>query len=279
MIAILIATAAHGAPLPLLAPRDTTLINMIAAGISALPGIGQSVTAVSGVLTLYEASLAKLTHTDTTESESGCTAMAVIFARGTTEPGNIGLVTGPPFFNAIESLVGKQAVTIQGVEYGASIEGFLQGGDAAGSRLMADMISNMVEGCPRTEVVMAGYSQGGQLVHNAAKLLPASTMAKVSSVVIFGDPSTSPFSYPTSIRTQTNSIPDNGQVVQGASAAKTLVICAPDDNICANGDLILPAHLLYSKNAAQAAAFVTTKAGLAMGASKYSNVTVMRKKM
>lgn len=35
---------------------------------------------------------------------------------------------------------------------------------------------------------MSGYSQGGQLVHNAAKILPASTMAKVNSVVIFGDP-------------------------------------------------------------------------------------------
>lgn len=35
---------------------------------------------------------------------------------------------------------------------------------------------------------MSGYSQGGQLVHNAAKLLPAETMKAVSSVVIFGDP-------------------------------------------------------------------------------------------
>jgi poly(3-hydroxyalkanoate) synthetase len=50
------------------------------------------------------------------------------------------------------------------------------------------MITNALETCPNTKVVMSGYSQGGQLVHNAAKLLPASTMAKVSSVVIFGDP-------------------------------------------------------------------------------------------
>jgi len=40
---------------------------------------------------------------------------------------------------------------------------------------------------------MSGYSQGGQLVHNAAKLLPVSTMAKVSSVVIFGDPGETSF--------------------------------------------------------------------------------------
>lgn len=42
--------------------------------------------------------------------------------------------------------------------------------------------------CPSSKIVMSGYSQGGQLVHNAAKLLPASTVAAVSSVVIFGDP-------------------------------------------------------------------------------------------
>jgi cutinase len=68
---------------------------------------------------------------------------------------------------------------------------------------------------------------------------------------------------------------DNGEAVQGASAAQTLVICDKADNICAHGDLILPAHLLYSQNAAQAASFVTTKAGLALGSSKYANSTTL----
>lgn len=35
---------------------------------------------------------------------------------------------------------------------------------------------------------MAGYSQGGQLVHNAAEMLPAATASKVAAAVIFGDP-------------------------------------------------------------------------------------------
>jgi cutinase len=42
--------------------------------------------------------------------------------------------------------------------------------------------------CPSTKVVMAGYSQGGQLVHNAAKQLPAVAASKVAAAVIFGDP-------------------------------------------------------------------------------------------
>jgi len=55
----------------------------------------------------------------------------------------------------------------------------------------ADLVNTAMTSCPNSQIVMSGYSQGGQLVHNAAALLPASTMAKVSSVVIFGDPSMS----------------------------------------------------------------------------------------
>jgi len=35
--------------------------------------------------------------------------------------------------------------------------------------------------CPNTKVVLSGYSQGGQLVHKAAKQLSAAVAAKVSS--------------------------------------------------------------------------------------------------
>lgn len=124
------------APVSILAARQTTLINMILAGIGKLPGVGESINAISGVLTAFEAGLATTLNVDTTENGSGCSAMTVIFARGTTEPGNVGLVTGPPFFDAIQAMVGSNAVSIQGVDYPASIEGFLEGGDPAGSQTM-----------------------------------------------------------------------------------------------------------------------------------------------
>ena len=62
--------------------------------------------------------------------------MTVIFARGTTEPGNVGLVTGPPFFDALSAMIGANALSVQGVSYSASVEGFLAGGDATGSQTM-----------------------------------------------------------------------------------------------------------------------------------------------
>lgn len=112
-------------------------INGLLAGLGMVPIIGQSVTTISGVLTDFESVLAKTLNVDVTENGvSRCKDMTVVFARGTTEPGNVGLVTGPPFFDAITSIIGAKSMEAQGVEYPASIEGFLQGGDATGSQTM-----------------------------------------------------------------------------------------------------------------------------------------------
>jgi cutinase len=52
-----------------------------------------------------------------------CKALTVIFARGTDEPGNVGDVAGPPFFSALRSDLGTDKVTVQGVDYGATVLG------------------------------------------------------------------------------------------------------------------------------------------------------------
>lgn len=184
--------------------------NALLAEAANLPGIGTAITDISGALTTFEAGAAAALDIQTTQNDltagAGCKDMTVIFARGTTEPGNVGLFTGPPFFDALTSMLGANSLAIQGVDYSASVEGFLEGGDSTGSQAMwatlhnshfyqqflkvprATLISSTLKTCPNTKLVMSGYSQGGQLVHNAAAMLPASTMAQVSSVVIFGDP-------------------------------------------------------------------------------------------
>ena len=43
----------------------------------------------------------------------------------------MGSLVGPPFFEAIKA-TGK-TISVQGVDYGATVAGFLQGGEAAGS--------------------------------------------------------------------------------------------------------------------------------------------------
>jgi cutinase len=112
-------------------------INGFLAGLGMIPIIGQSVTAISDILTTFESTLATVLNVDTTENAAaGCKDMTVIFARGTTEPGNVGVVTGPPFFDALSAMIGQNSISVQGVDYPASIEGFLESGDAAGSQTM-----------------------------------------------------------------------------------------------------------------------------------------------
>ena len=65
---------------------------------------------------------------------SGCGRAVVVFARGTTEPGNVGQVAGPPFFDALAARVPDLAV--QGVDYAAGVGGIVEGGDKAGTAKM-----------------------------------------------------------------------------------------------------------------------------------------------
>ncbi|KAL9614971.1 MAG: hypothetical protein Q9167_000613 [Letrouitia subvulpina] len=180
------------------------------------------------------------------KNNAPCKPLTVIFARGTSEPGNVGSVAGPPFFNALNSALPNQ-VNVQGVDYAATWNGAFSGGDAAGSRTMASLVGQAVSQCPSTQIVLSGYSQGGQLVHNAAKTLSADLTAKISSVVIFGDPY-------------------NGQAVGSVPASKVDEICAPGDSICSRGGTGGGSpggggsgHLSYGSYATSAAAFVKSK--------------------
>lgn len=222
------------------AKRETSLNAFLSILLEFLPAIDGSISAVAGILTTFAMLLTDLTGEKDTYNELGqaCTEYTVIFARGTTEPGNVGILVGPPFFEALESLVGSSALTIQGVnDYSASVDGYIEGGDPGGSAEMAKQIEAAYAQCPKTKLVASGYSQGGQIVHNAAKLLPTAVANWISSVVIFGDP-------------------DSSQPVTGVSATDTDIICHAGDDICINGDLVLPPHLTYAVNAASAAAFV-----------------------
>ncbi|KUJ23206.1 carbohydrate esterase family 5 protein, partial [Mollisia scopiformis] len=225
--------------------RNTPLNEFLTILLDNIPDISGDISDVVGVLTDFEALLADLTGEQTTYNELGSSACAeytVIFARGTTEPGNVGILVGPPFFEALESAVGSGNLVIQGVnDYSASIAGYIEGGDPTGSAEMATQIESAYSLCPNTKLIASGYSQGGQIIHNAIGELPADVASWISKVVIFGDPET-----------------DDGQALPNVDASKVDTYCHVGDDICLNGDLILPPHLTYAENAAAAAAFVVS---------------------
>lgn len=64
-------------------------------------------------------------------------------------------------------------------------------------------------------------------MHLATSQLPTNTTAKISSVVLFGDPK-------------------NGTAIQGVDAKRVLTICHAGDDICMGGDDVGLAHLVRS---------------------------------
>lgn len=123
------------------------------------------------------------TATDVTDGV--CAPLTVIFARGTSETGNIGLIIGPPLFAALKTDLDSQ-VALQGVNYAADVAGDIELG-AEGGPDMATLAEQALSQCPTTKVALAGYSQGGLVIHYALNSAGLSS-ADVSAIVYFGDP-------------------------------------------------------------------------------------------
>lgn len=53
---------------------------------------------------------------------------------------------------------------------------------------MAASVKLAATQCPTAKVVLSGFSQGAQVTHKAAALLPSSLYKLVGAIVLFGDP-------------------------------------------------------------------------------------------
>ncbi|KAJ6471636.1 cutinase, partial [Mycena vitilis] len=164
-----------------------------------------------------------------------------IFARGTNEDGNVGADVGAPLIADLRASLGTDGIAAQGVNYSASVLGYLEGGDPAGSTTMLNLINTAASKCPSTDIVIGGYSQGAQLVHNAAAKLTAAVTARISAVVLFGDPD----------RVGRSTLPPVGTV----PAAKVDSFCHTGDIIC-TGSGGAAQHLNYDEDAPTASAFI-----------------------
>ncbi|KAL4949699.1 cutinase-domain-containing protein [Aspergillus filifer] len=174
------------------------------------------------------------TSNDVTDN-SGCKALTFIFARGTTEIGNMGTVVGPKVGSELDSLTGGK-VAIQGVDYPADAAGNVEMGGSGGPE-MAKLVQTAKKNCPDTKVVLGGYSQGAMVVHNAAGKLSS---GDIVGAVTFGDPF-------------------KDQKPNNIAQFKTW--CASGDPVCLNGANVM-AHLSYGSDAAAAAKFLVNAAGL-----------------
>lgn len=181
----------------------------------------------------------RLSLSDTRNQLRECRPVTVIFARGTIESGNVGALVGPPFFNALGLAIGDENVGVQGVEYPATVLGYLEGRDAEGAATLASLLEQVVSLCPLTQIVLSGYSQGARLVHHGVAQISASAAERVAAVALFGDPY-------------------NGRPLPNIQATKVKTFCFIEDLICKNTIIADVVHLAYSIYAVPAALFVTS---------------------
>lgn len=136
-----LAMGSHGLMLPAssLATRSQRLnVNDLLSLISMLFPFDTTLEAAQGLTAAADQILADVGGFETTReylNNGVCGDVLVIFARGTNEAGNVGGLVGPELFMALEDTLGSgYKLAVQGVDdYGATVTGYLQGGDPGAS--------------------------------------------------------------------------------------------------------------------------------------------------
>ncbi|OBH07472.1 cutinase [Mycobacterium sp. E2699] len=180
-------------------------------------------------------------------ASASCPDVEVVFARGTDEPPGVGKV-GQAFVNSLRQDT-RKSVGAYGVNYPANKD-FLAATDGANDA--SNHIQQMANNCPKTKMVLGGYSQGAAVIDivTAAPLpglgfrqpLPAAAADHVAAVALFGNPSARAGGLMSALT------PDFD--------GKTIDLCNPGDPICSNGNK-WSAHLGYVPGLTnQAASFV-----------------------
>ncbi|KAH8827583.1 carbohydrate esterase family 5 protein [Flagelloscypha sp. PMI_526] len=127
---------------------------------------------------------------DAIDGVADCKDVAVIFARGTFDSGNIGVWVGPQFQQALSSKINSLA--FQGVDsdaYAADLQGYLgESGSDGGSQALAQTVTDYTAKCPDSTVVISGWSQGALVAHKGLGLLSSDVQKKVAGLTVFGDP-------------------------------------------------------------------------------------------
>ncbi|KAK1474283.1 cutinase [Colletotrichum tamarilloi] len=180
-------------------------------------------------------------------TQGGCRDVIFIFARGSTEVGNMGSTVGPPTSDGLKKKYGENKVATEGVDYAAGLTtNFLPGGaDPVGVDEMKRLLTDATNKCDKSKVVAGGYSQGAATAHRAIENLPDAVKSKILGVVTYGD---------------TQNQQDKGQI-PNFPKDKLKLICNEGDKVCTGTLDITPAHLDYERHVPEAVDFLTGKIG------------------
>jgi len=173
-----------------------------------------------------------------------CKDVTLIFARGSTESGNMGTIIGPPLCNDLKASLGASTVACQGVgpPYMATLaDNFLPQNTSPQDIGAATTLFNLAHTkCPNTKVIAGGYSQGSAVIDGSIQSLPTAVQNQITGVVLFGF---------------TRNQQDGGRI-PNYPQSQTKVFCAVGDLVCDGTLTITAAHLTYGVDAPSAASFL-----------------------
>ncbi|OBA57760.1 cutinase [Mycobacterium sp. 1100029.7] len=182
-------------------------------------------------------------------SAQPCPDAQVVFARGTGEPEGVG-PTGQAFIDNLRGREAGKSVDVYAVNYPASNE-WSTGLD--GIRDAGAHVVSMANDCPKTKMVLGGFSQGAAVMGfvtsaqvpdgvdpaTVPKPLAPEVADHVAAVVLFGTPN---------VRAM-NFLGEPPVVIGPTYQAKTIKVCATDDPVCSDG-MNFSAHNTYADGGA-----------------------------
>jgi cutinase len=189
-------------------------------------------------------------------SAAPCTDIDVAVARGTGEPGSLGLLVGQPVFQAVQNRLRPRSVSSYRVDYPADL--IEPASVQRGNTDLVGHVRTQAAACPQQRFVLVGYSQGANVVDNSIGIssdgaivggpivatIPAELAPRIAAILLFGNP-----------------IRAIGRSVTGTYQSRTKDYCADGDPICQAGGTNILAHLGYGSQADDAAAFAASKVG------------------
>jgi cutinase len=190
-----------------------------------------------------------------------CPDAEVVFARGTTEAPGLG-PTGDAFVDALRSRVGAKSLAVYAVDYPATTDfpTAVVGITDARTHVLATAAN-----CPRTKVVLGGFSQGaavagfvtadvvpdGVSALDVPAPMPPEVASHVAAVALFGKPSTRFM----------RAINDPPVTIGSQYVAKAIDLCVDNDLVCDSEGRSFSAHTQYVEAGMvdQGAAFVANQ--------------------
>lgn len=115
-------------------PRSLDTNKFLDAIVKFMP-VNKSINDICGLITKGEQLVSKAFDIATSSTDDSCSDVKLIFTRGTCDPGNLGALVGPPFISALGEALSGKSFSSTGVEYPASVEGYLSADKTAGATM------------------------------------------------------------------------------------------------------------------------------------------------